>query len=128
MSACHSQVESIHLRGRGLDARLEDLFDELGVQSQADPGYVSANVSEDGGGTNAHVSFLLKQPGPATLRTGTRSGSGFISKNNDDRSAEATFHFMAQTGIRRELTLSLNVVPWWNGPGCVLAAELRQGA
>lgn len=78
------------------------------------------------GGINARVLFLFEKPGPMTL--GSRSGSGFISRNNDDRSAEATFHFMARAGIPRGMTVTWNVVPWWNGTPSVRAAELRQGA
>jgi hypothetical protein len=56
-----------------------------------------------------------------------RPGSGFISRNNDDPSAEATFEFMLKAGIPRELTISWNVVPWWNGIRKVTRAELIDG-
>lgn len=77
------------------------------------------------GGINARVLFLFEEPGPMTL--GSRGGSGFMSRNNDDRSAEATLHFMAKASIPRGLTATWNVVPWWNGTSSVRAAELRQG-
>jgi hypothetical protein len=44
-----------------------------------------------------------------------RSGSGFISRNNDDPTAEATMGFMEKAGIPHTLTVSWNVIPWWNG-------------
>jgi len=44
-----------------------------------------------------------------------RTGSGFISRNNDDATAEATFRFMEQSGIPRKLTVILersSLVEW----------------
>lgn len=68
------------------------------------------------GGVNASIIFLLEKPGPMTssARAG-RSGSGFISRDNDDPTAEATFNFMIQAGIPREKTVLWNLVPGWNG-------------
>jgi len=80
------------------------------------------------GGINAQVLFLFEKPGPMTVESGRRAGSGFISRNNDDATAEATFNFMKQAGISRKLTVIWNVVPWWNGTRKVTARELRKGA
>ena len=80
------------------------------------------------GGTDARVLFLFEKPGPMTAEGGRRTGSGFISRNNDDASAEATFDFMQQAGIPRRLTVSWNVIPWWNGTVRVTKEELREGA
>ena len=82
------------------------------------------------GGIYARALFLFEKPGPMTSEgaTGNRSvGSGFISRNNDDRSAQATFDFMVKAGIPRRLTVTWNVVPWWNGTTKVTGGELRQG-
>jgi hypothetical protein len=82
------------------------------------------------GGVNARVLFLFEKPGPMTAEADSperRSGSGFISRNNDDPTAEATFEFMRQAGIPRELTVTWNVIPWWNGTRKVTARELRLG-
>src|ERR1019366_4921133 len=43
------------------------------------------------GGVDAQVLFLFEKPGPMTVGG---DGSGFISRNNDDPTAEATFEFM----------------------------------
>jgi uracil-DNA glycosylase len=59
--------------------------------------------------------------------TASNSGSGFISRNNDDPSAEATFAFMQRAGIPRKLTVTWNVIPWWNGTRKVTKKELRDG-
>ena len=48
-----------------------------------------------GGGINAQVLFLFEKPGPMAL------GSSFISRDNDDPTAEATFRFLQQAGLDR---------------------------
>lgn len=81
------------------------------------------------GGTKASMLFLFEKPGPMTARdtTGSRAGSGFISRDNDDQTAEATFSFMVQAGIPRKRTVTWNVVPWWNGTRKITTSELREG-
>src|SRR5258705_7617442 len=82
------------------------------------------------GGINARALFLFEKPGPMTVgenNTRKRSGSGFISRNNDDPTAEASFAFMQLAGIPRKLTVSWNVIPWWNGTRKVTEPELRDG-
>jgi hypothetical protein len=79
------------------------------------------------GGADAQVLFLFEKPGPMTAEIGKRVGSGFISRNNDDATAEATFRFMEQAGIPRKLTVIWNVIPWWNGTRHVTAPERGEG-
>ncbi len=79
------------------------------------------------GGTEAQVLFLLEKPGPMTAQSGKRTGSGFISRNNNDATAAATFRFMQEAGIPRDLTVIWNVIPWWNGTVTVTNQELREG-
>ncbi len=80
------------------------------------------------GGVNARLLFLLEKPGPMTDadRPGRR-GSGFISRDNDDQSAEALFTFMNEARIPREETLLWNVIPWWNGTIRLTPDERREG-
>ncbi|HEV8412067.1 MAG TPA: uracil-DNA glycosylase [Bryobacteraceae bacterium] len=83
------------------------------------------------GGIDARVLFLFEKPGPMTTdgsRFGNLSGSGFISRNNDDPTAEAILDFMQKAGIPRNLTVCWNVIPWWNGTRKVTRSELEQGA
>ena len=81
------------------------------------------------GGIDAQVLFLFEKPGPMTAtRHGKRIGSGFISRNNDDATAEATFRFMEQAKLPRRLTVTWNVIPWWNGSVNLTTPELREGA
>jgi len=76
------------------------------------------------GGVNAQVLFLFEKPGPMTADA---NGSGFISRNNDDPTAQETFKFMEEAGIPRTLTVTWNVIPWWNGTRKVTGQELREG-
>jgi hypothetical protein len=81
------------------------------------------------GGQDARVLFLFEKPGPMTVKEGKgkRPGSGFISCNNDDPTAENTFNFMKSAGIPRKQTVIWNVVPWWNGTRKVTTQELGAG-
>lgn len=80
------------------------------------------------GGIQAQALFLFEKPGPMTddMRAG-RSGSGFISRDNDDPTANAISTFMLQAAIPREMTLLWNIVPWWNGTRRIAAVEHRAG-
>jgi hypothetical protein len=78
------------------------------------------------GGAGARVLFLFEKPGPKTSEAA--GGSGFISRNNDDPTAEATFRFMQEARIPRKLTVIWNVVPWWNSTLKIAPKELRSGA
>jgi uracil-DNA glycosylase len=80
------------------------------------------------GGVGARLLFLFEKPGPMAAESSKRTGSGFVSRNNDDATAEATFKFMEQAGIPRKLTVIWNLVPWWNGTRKVSSKELRQGS
>jgi hypothetical protein len=81
------------------------------------------------GGVKARALFLFEKPGPMTVAKGSgkRSGSGFISRDNDDQTAEAIFNFMRQAKIPREQAVLWNVIPWWNGTRAVKRSELEDG-
>jgi hypothetical protein len=93
------------------------------------PGLEVPDFDPVDGGVEARALFLFEKPGPMTVKggRGKRSGSGFISRNNDDPTAEAVFNFMRDAGIPRELTILWNVIPWWNGFRAVTAPELQAG-
>src|ERR1700740_40451 len=74
------------------------------------------------GGVDAQVLFLFEKPGPMTVGD---DGSGFISRKNDDPTAEATFEFMSRAGIPRHLTVTWNLIPWWNGTRKVTRLEIE---
>jgi len=77
------------------------------------------------GGTNADILFLFEKPGPMTSARG--KGSGFISRDNDDRTAEHTFDFVKKAKLPRNRTIIWNVIPGWNGTRRITAAEHKAG-
>jgi len=79
------------------------------------------------GGVDADMLFLLEKPGPMTSPTGKRQGSGFISRNNNDPTAEAMFKFMINAGIPRKRTVLWNVIPGWNATIKITRDEVRRG-
>lgn len=81
-------------------------------------------------GTSAQVLVLHEAPGPMTNATGPRAGSGFISVDNDDQTAENMWRLRAEVGLSEQVTLHWNIVPWYLGAASVKpnAQELRQGA
>jgi hypothetical protein len=64
----------------------------------------------DSGGIHSKILFLLESPGPAAS---TEHGSGFISSDNDDRTAELFWRLSTQAGLDRRSYISWNVVPWY---------------
>ena len=72
------------------------------------------------GGTRARLLLLLEKPGPGLH-------SGFVSRDNDTRTAAAIRAGMAQAGVPRSGTVIWNIVPWWNGTIAVRGADLRDG-
>lgn len=73
------------------------------------------------GGTSASMLFLMEKPGPKA------SASGFISRDNNDSTAQATSQFLAEAGIPRVDTLLWNAIPFWNGTIKVTSQELVAG-
>lgn len=71
------------------------------------------------GGTRSRCLFLLQDPGPKAVR------SGFISRNNDDSTAETFFNLNKAATLPREVTVSWNIVPW--RIGSVGAEDIEEG-
>jgi hypothetical protein len=77
------------------------------------------------GGVAAEILFLFEKPGAMT--SGEKQGSGFISRNNDDPTAEATFYFMKKAEVPRSFTVTWNIIPGWNGTRKTSAREVAGG-
>lgn len=79
-------------------------------------------------GVAARVMILHEAPGPMTNADNRRPGSGFISIDNDDRSAETEWHARNDAGMHTGL-IHWNIVPWYLGPASVKpnAVELGHG-
>jgi hypothetical protein len=79
------------------------------------------------GGVKADMLFLLEKPGPMTSPSHKRRGSGFISRDNNDPTAEAIFLFMRAAGIERSRTVLWNTIPGWNRTRAMAAGEVDWG-
>ena len=62
------------------------------------------------GGTAARIVCVLRDPGP---RAGGPKGSGFISWENDDPTAERHQHFAYSAGIRDKDVVTFNSYLWY---------------
>jgi hypothetical protein len=69
----------------------------------AHPDWEFPNFDPLDGGANADMLFLFEKPGRMTSAGG--QGSGFISRNNDDPTAKATFDFMREANLCRSRTV-----------------------
>lgn len=78
------------------------------------------------GGTAARILFLFEKTGPKADADSLR-GSGFVSRDNDGRTAEWTFRLMRLAGIPRSLTVIWNIVPWWDRKRAASPEQLQEG-
>lgn len=62
------------------------------------------------GGTDADVLLLLECPGP---RASAHKGSGFVSADNDDQTAENIVTLLHEAQLDRSRIVIWNVVPWY---------------
>lgn len=79
------------------------------------------------GGVQAEMLFLLEKPGPMTSPAHKRRGSGFVSRDNNDMTAETVFRFMEAAGIDRRRTVLWNTIPGWNRTRAIAAGEVSSG-
>lgn len=63
------------------------------------------------GGTEAKLLYVLRDPGPQTHPD--NGGSGFLSLENDDATAENIFNLFAEANIRPKDALPWNAYPWY---------------
>jgi hypothetical protein len=102
-------------------APVNALVDQLGaLPGQAGAPYVAPVY----GGVDARVLFLARDPGPKT-QAGL-GGSGFLSLENDDASAERFSTLLHAAGIPVAETLPWNAYPWYINRQ-PRAAELEDG-
>tara|TARA_R110002073_G_scaffold118918_1_gene258740 strand:+ start:662524 stop:663765 length:1242 start_codon:yes stop_codon:yes gene_type:complete len=77
------------------------------------------------GGVDAEILILLQSPGPKADR---EKGSGFISPDNNDMSAQRMWEAYRDVGIPRGKIISWNIVPWYIGLQSPKAVELQNGS
>ncbi|WEF23781.1 uracil-DNA glycosylase [Paracoccus sp. S3-43] len=102
-------------------APLASYVDALRAENR---GYVPDFDPMDGG-IDAEILFLFEKPGPKT--DPANGGSGFISRDNDDPSAEATYRFTELAQVPRRASVIWNTIPWWNGTTKVSPLECSEG-
>lgn len=74
------------------------------------------------GGIRARCLCLLEAPGPKAV------GSGFISRDNPDQTAQNFFRISEEASLPRDQTVLWNIVPWHLGKGAhPSAADIRKG-
>jgi len=80
-------------------------------------------------GIDTRVLLVFEAPGPMTFEGHKRRGSGFISADNNDQTAENTWRSRAEAGLH-EGALCWNIVPWYLGPASrkPTAVEVKDGA
>lgn len=89
------------------------LIDYVAKLRRQQPVWEVPDFDPAGGGVEARALFLFEKPGPMTSAA---KGSGFLSINNDDPTAAATYDFaLNQNGIPFHWCLFANVIPWWDG-------------
>lgn len=88
------------------------------------PAWEFADFDPLAGGVEADMLFVLEKPGPKTSRDG---GSGFISVDNDDATAEAACRFLHAAGIQRRRICQWNLIPGWDRTIAYRPADWRAG-
>jgi uracil-DNA glycosylase family 4 len=73
--------------------------------------YGIPNFDPCDGGIAAKVLIVAEAPGPKAI------ASGFVSRNNDDQTAQNTARILGNSGLKREDTIIWNIIPWYLGTG-----------
>lgn len=86
---------------------LNDLVDELGTHDVAGhPPYIAPMYR----GIHAPILAVLRDPGP---KAGGVKGSGFLSVENDDPTAERQLRFITEAGLDPAEVVPWNAYPWY---------------
>jgi uracil-DNA glycosylase len=64
----------------------------------------------DSGGINARILFLHESPGP---RASAEHGSGLVSPDNNDPSADRFWRLSREAALARDSHINWNAVPWY---------------
>jgi uracil-DNA glycosylase len=104
---------------------LKTFADEIAARRDA----VVPHFDPAEGGIDVRVLLVQEAPGPMTNASNLRPGSGFISVDNDDATAQQVWTTRNEFGLHSRM-LSWNIVPWYLGPASVKpkAPEIAAGA
>jgi len=86
-------------------ASINELVDKLKSKNLGPIPYVDPLY----GGIHAKILFLFQDPGPGTY---DKSGSGFLSAENDDPSAQLFAQCLDRVGIEINQVITWNAFPW----------------
>ena len=86
---------------------LADLIESF--RAELGPGFVVPDLDPLDGGINAEILFLLEAPGP--------KAGHFISRDNNDQTAQNFWQLNLDSGLERRRTAIWNVVPYYIGTG-----------
>lgn len=100
-------------------APINQLIDKLRNSGHGEVPYVAPIY----GGVNARLLSVLRDPGPMTQG---HKGSGFLSMENDDATAETICGYFSNSGIDAKDIVPWNSYPWYINRA-PKAAELEQG-
>ncbi|WP_459643400.1 uracil-DNA glycosylase [Kineococcus sp. NUM-3379] len=95
------------------------------------PGAICPDFDPAEAGVNARALFVLEAPGPMAHadHTARKPGTGFISVDNPDRTAQTMWEASRNAKLTRHEIAHWNIVPWYLGPASKkpTVAELRDG-
>jgi uracil-DNA glycosylase len=97
---------------RRLDEPHVKPLNDLAREISETTGHPTPWFDPDGGGIHARALFLLETPGRQASR---EAGSGFISADNADPTAENFFRIRDEAGLPRDSLVAWNIVPWYLG-------------
>lgn len=90
------------------------------LQARIGPEAIIPWFDPDDGGVDASVLWLLEAPGGKATRE--RGGSGFISCDNNDATAENALRTREEAGLDRKLVVHWNVIPYYIGSNTKIRA------
>jgi len=123
----HDPTEVVRRRQLLRERHIAPLTDYVAALRLRNPNWEFPDFDPLDGGIDADLLFLLEKPGPMTSPEHKRRGSGFISRDNNDATAEAVFSFMKEAGIDRKRTVLWNTIPGWNGKREIAPGEIGAG-
>lgn len=85
----------------------------VGLRERLGPSAIVPWFDPADGGVEARVLWLLEAPGPRATRE--RGGSGFISCDNNDTTAQNSLLTREEAGLDRSVVVHWNVVPYYLG-------------
>jgi hypothetical protein len=124
----HRDPREVERKRQLLDATHVIPLTDFVRRLQAERGAVVPWFDPTEAGAEARILLLFENPG---RRADATQGSGFISADNDDKSAENMWSFFHEAGIdRRRDVVAWNIVPWYLGDdrkiGEVRASDIEE--